>query len=259
MSDSENENALSEDDPARGPAEGATDDLDDAESPVSLIEAAKAGPTGDVHPYSAGEEIANAITHGLGALLSIFALVYLVWVAVTVGDDWCLASAIVYGSSLFMLYMASTLYHAIRHRGARRVFKVIDHASIYLLIAGSYTPFALITMREHGGWVLFSIVWTLAIVGIAAEAWWVNRPKWLSVVVYVGMGWLAVFAIEPLTANLEPEGVRLLLAGGIAYTLGTVFYVLKRVRFMHSVWHLWVLAGSALHFAAISLYVFPQP
>jgi len=249
---------ISEVDPALAPSDAAPVE-DDDEAAVSLLDAAKAGPVRDVHPYSITEEIANAITHGLGALLSIFALASLVWISVTRGDRWCLASAIVYGVSMFLLYMASTLYHAIQHRGARHVFKIIDHASIYLLIAGTYTPFALITIREDGGWWLFGVVWTLAVVGIAAEAWWVNRPKWLSVIVYLGMGWLAVFAIEPLTANLAPEGVRLMLAGGIAYTLGTIFYVLKRVRFMHAVWHLWVLAGSALHFAAIALYVFPQP
>lgn len=229
------------------------------EAPVRLAEAAKAGPTRHSHDYTVSEEIANAITHGLGALLSIVALVYLTWIAVTRGDGWYLASAIVYGVSMFLLYMASTLYHAIRHTGARRVFKVIDHASIYLLIAGTYTPFTLITIRDEGGWWLFGTVWALAIVGIAAEAWWVNRPKWLSVIVYVGMGWLGVFAIEPITANLAPGGVRLLVGGGIAYTLGTAFYVLRRVKFMHAVWHLWVLAGSTLHFLAIALFVFPLP
>lgn len=210
------------------------------------------------HAYSLGEEIANAITHGVGALLSIVALVLLIIAAALWGDAWHLASAIVYGVTMFLLYMASTLYHAITHVKARHVFKVIDHAGIYLLIAGTYTPFTLVTIRQEGGWWLFAIVWALAIAGIVLEAWWVYRPKWVSALVYLAMGWLAIFAVRPLAANLEPAGVWLLVGGGLAYTLGTVFYVLKRVKFMHAVWHLWVLAGSVLHFVAVMFYVFPR-
>ena len=209
------------------------------------------------HTYSLGEEIASAITHGIGAALSIAALVLLIMVAAIWGDGWHLAIAIVYGLTMFLLYMASTLYHAIQHPKARHVFKIIDHAGIYLLIAGTYTPFTLVTIREEGGWWLFGVIWALAITGIALEAAWVYRPKWLSVVVYLGMGWLAVLMVKPLLENLEPGGVWLLLAGGVAYTVGTIFYVLKRVKFMHAIWHLWVLAGSALHFAAVMFYVFP--
>lgn len=210
------------------------------------------------HPYSLGEEIANAITHGIGAFLSIVALTLLVAIAALWGDAWHLASAIVYGVTMFLLYIASTLYHAITHEKARHVLKVIDHAGIYLLIAGTYTPFTLVTIRNDGGWWLFGIVWGLAAIGIAFEAYWVYRPKWVSAVVYLGMGWLAIFAIGPIVNNLEPAGVWLLVGGGLAYSLGTIFYVLKRVKFMHAVWHLWVLAGSALHFIAVMLYVFPR-
>lgn len=208
--------------------------------------------------YSLGEEIANAVTHGIGAALSVAALVALVFVAALWGTGWHLASAIVYGVTMFLLYMASTLYHAIHHPGARHVFKVIDHAGIYLLIAGTYTPFTLVTIRDDGGWALFATVWSLALVGIALEAFWVYRPKWVSAVVYLGMGWLALAAMRPLIANLEPGGLWLLIGGGLAYSAGTVFYVLKRVRFMHAVWHLWVLAGTVLHFLAVMLYVFPR-
>lgn len=211
------------------------------------------------HPYSLGEEIANAVTHGVGAALSVAALTLLVAVAALWGDAWHLASAIVYGVTMFLLYVASTLYHAITHPKARHVLKVIDHAGIYLLIAGTYTPFTLVTMRNEGGWWLFAVVWALAAVGIVLEAFWVYRPKWLSALVYLGMGWLAIFAIRPLVDNLAPAGLWLLIGGGLAYTLGTIFYVLKRVRFMHAVWHLWVLAGSVLHFIAVMLYVFPRP
>jgi len=164
------------------------------------------------HTYSLGEEIANAVTHGVGALLSIAALILLVFAAAAWGDGWHLASAIVYGLTMFLLYMASTLYHAITHPTARHVFKIIDHAGIYLLIAGTYTPFTLVTIRNDGGWWLFAIVWALAAVGIGLEAFWVYRPRWASVAVYLGMGWLAVFMIKPLLANLEPVGVWLLVA-----------------------------------------------
>lgn len=211
------------------------------------------------HSYSLGEEIANAVTHGVGAFLSIVALTLLVVAAALWGDAWHLASAIVYGVTMFLLYIASTLYHAITHEKARHVFKVIDHAGIYLLIAGTYTPFTLVTIRNAGGWWLFGIVWGLAAVGIALEAFWVYRPKWVSALVYLGMGWLAIFAIGPLVDNLETPGVWLLVGGGLAYSLGTIFYVLKRVKFMHAVWHLWVLAGSVLHFVAVMFYVFPRP
>lgn len=210
------------------------------------------------HSYSLGEEIANAVTHGVGAALSVAALVVLIFIAAMWGNGWHLASAIVYGVTMFLLYTASTLYHAITHPGARRVFKVIDHAGIYLLIAGTYTPFTLVTIRDEGGWWLFAVVWTLAVAGITLEAFWVDRPKWVSAVVYLGMGWLAIFAIKPIANNLEPAGVRLLIAGGLAYSLGTIFYLLKKVKWMHPVWHLWVLAGSLLHFLSVMLYVFPR-
>lgn len=210
------------------------------------------------HDYSLGEEIANAITHGVGAALSIAALVALVFVAAMWGNGWHLASAIVYGVTMFLLYMASTLYHAITHPGARKVFKVIDHASIYLLIAGTYTPFTLVTIRDSGGWWLFAVVWALAAAGISFEAFWVDRPKWVSTLIYLGMGWLAIFAIKPITENLAPGGVWLLIGGGVTYSLGTIFYMLKKVKWMHPVWHLWVLAGSLLHFLSVMLYVFPR-
>ncbi|MBN2840231.1 MAG: hemolysin III family protein, partial [Coriobacteriia bacterium] len=148
----------------------------------------------DAHAYSLAEEIANAITHGVGAALSIAALVVLVGSAALWGDGWHLASAIIYGVTMILLYMASTLYHAITHPKARHVFKIIDHAGIYLLIAGTYTPFTLVTIRNDGGWWLFGVVWGLALIGIALEAAWVYRPRWVSVVVYLAMGWLAMAA-----------------------------------------------------------------
>jgi hemolysin III len=135
------------------------------------------------------------------------------------------------------------------------VFKVLDHAGIYVLIAGTYTPFLLVTMREAGGWWMCILIWALAIGGISVEAFWTYRPRWLSAAVYLAMGWLVVLAIKPLTATLDPGGVKLLVAGGLAYTVGTVFYVYKRIPYFHAVWHLFVLGGSICHFLAVVLFV----
>lgn len=208
--------------------------------------------------YSLGEEIANGITHGLGVALSIAALAVLAAVAYAYGTALHLVSVSVYGATLVLLYTASTLYHSLSGTRACNIMKIIDHASIYLLIAGTYTPFTLITLRGPWGWSLFGTVWGLAVLGVALEAFWVFRPKWVSAVVFLGMGWMVVFAIRPLLAALPLSGVRLLVAGGLAYTVGCVFYLLKRVPYMHAVWHLWVLAGSALHFMAVLFYVLPR-
>lgn len=208
-----------------------------------------------VRPYTLGEEIANSTIHGVGTVLSIVALTLLVTFAALFGDGWQLASSIIYGISLVLEYTASTLYHSFPWPKAKHVFKILDHAGIYLLIAGTYTPFTLVTIREHGGWWLFGLVWAIAVVGISLEAAWTYRPRWVSVVLYLGMGWLVVLAIRPIVENLEPTGLWLLVAGGLAYTLGTVFYVLKRVRYFHAIWHVFVLAGSICHFLAVMLFV----
>lgn len=206
-------------------------------------------------PYSVGEEIANSVIHGLGVALAIAALVLLIVWAVFFGDGFKLGAAIVYGVSLVLEYAASTLYHSFPMPRVKHVFKILDHCGIYLLIAGTYTPFCLVTLRDSGGWLLFGVVWTLALGGIAAEAFWAYRPRWLSAAVYLGLGWIVILAIRPLMNSIEPAGLWLLVSGGLAYTVGTVFYVLKRVPYMHAVWHVWVLAGSILHFLAILLYV----
>ncbi|HEY5506142.1 MAG TPA: hemolysin III family protein [Coriobacteriia bacterium] len=207
--------------------------------------------------YTVGEEIANSVTHGIGIAFSIVALTLMVASAAVYGDSWALAGGIVFGISLILLYTGSTLYHAIPMPKARHVFKIMDHSAIYLLIAGSYTPFTLVTMRATGGWWMFAVVWTLAAVGISTEAFWAYRPRWLSAVVYLFMGWLAVFMIGPMSHSLAMPGLWLLVAGGLCYTLGTVFYVYKRVPYFHMVWHLWVLGGSVCHFLAVLLYVVP--
>ena len=215
-------------------------------------------PEGTTRPYRLGEEIANCVTHGVGVVLSIVALTLLVAFAVRYGDGRHIAASIVFGAALVLLYTASTLYHGFPWPRVKHIFKVLDHAGIYLLIAGTYTPFALVTLGGTRGWWLLGIVWSLAVVGIALEAAWTYRPKWLSALVYLGMGWLGILFIRPLAESLPSYGLWLLLAGGIAYTVGTVFYVLKRVPYMHAVWHLFVLGGSACHVLAVMLAVIPR-
>jgi len=200
------------------------------------------------------EELVNAVTHGLGAALAAAGLAMLVVLAALLGDGWQLASAIVFGVTLLLLYLASTLYHALP---GRRVLKVLDHAAIYLLIAGTYTPFALVTLRHAGGAWLFAVVWALAAVGITFEVTWRDRPRWLNALVFLAMGWLVIFVRGPLVAHLHGAGLWLLVAGGVTYTLGTLFYVTPR-RYMHAVWHVFVLGGSTLHFLAVLLYVLPR-
>lgn len=205
--------------------------------------------------YTLGEEIANSVIHGLGIGLSVAALVILVAFSVLEHDGYKLASSIVYGITLVLEYTASTLYHSFPQPKVKHLFKIFDHCGIYLLIAGTYTPFCLVTLRNDNGWLLFWVIWSLAALGIAFEAFWAYRPRWLSAAVYLGMGWMVVLSFGPLRANLDPAGLWLLVAGGLAYTLGTVFYVMKRVKYMHAVWHVWVLAGSVLHFLAVLLFV----
>lgn len=208
-----------------------------------------------VREYSLGEEIANAVTHGVGAGLAVAAIPITVVTAVHHGGGVLLAAALIYSISMLLEYLASTLYHALAVDGAKRVFKVLDHAAIYLFIAGSYTPFCLVTFANAGGIYLCAFVWALAVVGMAVEAFWVFRPRWLSVAIYLVMGWCVVAYLPALIANLATPGLWLLVAGGVCYSIGCIFYVLKRVPYMHSVFHLWVLAGSILQFLSIVLYV----
>ncbi len=209
----------------------------------------------NVREYTLGEEVANSITHGLGIALAIAALPILIVFAVGAGGGVRLFAALVYGITMIIEYTMSTLYHALAHEGAKRVFKVLDHSCIYLFIAGSYTPFCLITLNASGGVWLCVFVWALALAGVACEAFWVFRPRWVSAVLYLLMGWCVVWFLPPLVENLATPGLWLLASGGACYTVGCIFYVLKKVRYMHSVFHLWVLAGSVLQFLAIVLYV----
>lgn len=207
--------------------------------------------------YSVGEEIANSITHGIGVLLGIAGLVLLIVKAALDGAQPAyMASAIVFGVSIILEYLASTLYHAIQVKSAKRIFRIIDHSCIYLLIAGSYTPFLLITLEPYGGIIMFVVIWALAIAGISFEIVGRQRqPRWVTILIYLFMGWLVVFRLPQLVAALEPLALALLVVGGLCYTVGCAFYLLKKIRYMHSVWHLWVLAGSVFIYMVVILFV----
>jgi hemolysin III len=204
------------------------------------------------------EEIANSLTHGLGALLSLTGLIVLLTLAVLYGNALHILSATVFGGSLVFLYTASTLYHGIRVPRIKELFRLLDHVGIYLLIAGSYTPFTLLTLRGGLGWTLFATVWAMALAGIAYKIFSRRKYPWFSTVYYLLMGWLAVFFLKPIAASLPSEGLMMLIAGGLSYTAGVIFYAWKRLPFNHAIWHLFVLAGSALHFMTVALYVFPR-
>ena len=205
--------------------------------------------------YSLGEEIANAVTHGVGWLASVGGLAVLVTLAGLTGGALRVVSCAVFGTTLVLLYAASTLYHALPSPRAKRVFRVLDHSAIFLLIAGTYTPLALVALGGGWGWALFSCVWFLAVVGVLLNTLAHGRWRWLSITLYLLMGWLVVIATKPLLAALAITPLVLLVAGGLAYTLGLTFYALKRMPYGHAVWHLFVLAGSTLHYFAVLLTV----
>ncbi len=208
--------------------------------------------------YSLAEEIAHAITHGVGLLLSVAGLVVLIVLASLRGDAWHVVSVSVYGATLVLLYSASTFYHALPAPRAKNVFRTLDHAAIYVLIAGTYTPFMLVNLRGGWGWALFGVVWGLAVLGIVLEAVAKQRVRVVSVILYLGLGWLIAIAVKPLVQSVEPGGLVLLVAGGLAYSVGVVFYGWKRLPYHHAVWHLFVMAGSLFHFFAVLFYVIPR-
>ena len=197
----------------------------------------------------------NSISHFIGAIAALVGLIVVVVIAAQQGDLWKIISFSVYGTTLFLLYTISTLYHSLRGR-AKQIFRKLDHLSIYLLIAGTYTPFTLVTLRGVWGWWLFGVIWGLAVVGMALEALPQKGNRILSIVVYVLMGWLVLVALKPLLAALPLAGFIGLLLGGIFYTGGIVFYLFdEKVRHFHGIWHLFVLAGSVSHYLTILLYV----
>lgn len=207
--------------------------------------------------YSLGEEVFHAVTHGVGIILSVAGLAVLVAFASFRGGPSHVVGCSVFGACLVLLYTASTLYHAIPHRRAKRVLQVLDHSGIYLLIAGTYTPFCLVTLGGGPGWALFAVLWTLAVVGIAMRAAVPRLARRVSLVLYLSMGWAALPVAGPFLQQLETGGVVLVVLGGLAYTAGVPFYAARRMRYGHAVWHLFVLLGSVLHYFGVLFYVIP--
>jgi hemolysin III len=201
--------------------------------------------------YSTKEEIANAITHGVGALLAIAALVVLVVLAAIKGNAWHVISFSVFGSTLVLLYFASTLYHSLTNVRAKNVFHKFDHIAIYLLIAGTYTPFCLTALRGWIGWTVLGVVWSCAILGTVLKSISVGNRVLMSTILYVLMGWVILIAIKPLYLAMPLNGFLLLILGGVSYTLGTIFFIRDKVKYNHSVWHVFVLGGSVLHFFSV--------
>ncbi len=207
--------------------------------------------------YSVGEEIAHAITHGLGLVLSIAALVTLVVMASLHGDVRHVVGGAVFGTTLVLLYASSTLYHSLRGPRAKRVFQQMDHAAIFLLIAGTYTPFALVALPGSWGWTVLCVVWGLALTGIALQFGLPHAGRRVAVPLHLAMGWMVLIVFEPLAHSLHPDGLVLLALGGLAYSGGVVFYAWQRLPFNHAVWHVFVLTGSALHVACVAGYLIP--
>lgn len=205
--------------------------------------------------YSTPEEWANSLTHGIGAVLAVVGFIFMLAVAISQSNAWAIVSSSVYGSTLVLMFLASTLYHAIQIPRIRLVLRQLDHLAILYLIAGSYTPFALLTLNGAWGWTIFGIVWGLTIIGTALQLSPARHIKALMVTLYLLMGWVVIIAVKPLIDNLSAGGLGLLVAGGLAYTGGVVFYVNKRIPFNHAIWHLFVLAGAILHYFAILFYV----
>lgn len=205
--------------------------------------------------YTTGEEVFNSVTHGVGALLAIAGCVILIVRAVLFADAITVVSSAIYGGSLIMLYTMSTLYHAIQPEGAKKVFRIFDHGTIYLLIAGTYTPFTLSCLRGALGWTLFGIIWGCAILGIVLTSVNLRKFQLFSTICYVAMGWAVIFAIKPLWEKIDTLPLIFLIIGGVLYTGGIIFYLMKESRYMHSIWHLFVVGGSIFHYFSVLLAV----
>ncbi len=205
--------------------------------------------------YTTGEEIANSIAHGAGAALSVAALAILAATSAQTGEVLKITSFILYGSTLVILYISSTLYHALTNEKAKTVFRYMDHISIYFLIAGTYTPITLVLLGGNIGWTLFSIVWGLALAGTVFKVLFFGKYEWVSVLIYILMGWMVVFAIKPVMEVMPVDMFFWFLAGGLFYTFGVIFYAIHKVKYFHFIWHLFVIAGSVAHFFGVVLYL----
>ncbi|MDX1753422.1 MAG: hemolysin III family protein [Salinimicrobium sediminis] len=205
--------------------------------------------------YPSREEKLNIITHAVGLALSILGLLLLLLKATKFDSTKLLISYVIFGSSLILLYSASTLYHSTRDLRKRFIYKIFDHIAIFILIAGTYTPFALITLRGQTGWIILAVVWGIALFGTILKLFFTGRFKILSTLLYVGMGWVIIFAIKPLNENLSSQGLYWLMGGGLAYTIGAILYNISRIKFNHAIFHFFVLLGSYCHFMAIYNHV----
>lgn len=212
-------------------------------------------PLAFTHTFTKEEEIVHAITHGVGAVFSIAALVILTVTAAMYGNAWHVVSFTLFGGTMLILYLSSTIVHALPKGRWKRLFEIFDHSAIYFFIAGTYTPFLFLAVKGAIGWTLFGIVWGLALVGTVFKCFFVNRFLYTSTIIYIIMGWLIVFAWKPLVSSLSLEGVVYLVIGGILYTIGAVFYVWRGFKFHHAVWHLFVLGGSVAHFFAVFVLI----
>ena len=205
--------------------------------------------------YSVREEVIHALTHGAGVILSIAGLSWMLYVSVAAADPWRIVASAIYGTTLIALFLASTVYHSMYLSRHRDIFKLFDHCAIYLLIAGTYTPFLLVAMRSDTGWWLFGTIWALATAGIIKKLWFRHRFPKFALASYLVMGWLIVVAAPQLAAAIGPDGMAWLFAGGISYSVGAIFYAMNRMPFNHAVWHVFVLAGGVCHFMSIVLHV----
>ncbi|HEX3250036.1 MAG TPA: hemolysin III family protein [Pyrinomonadaceae bacterium] len=203
---------------------------------------------------SVREEIANSISHGIGLVLALVALPILIVSAIRIGSTHYIVGTIVFGATMVLLYLASTLYHSVSHETAKRFCRLFDHSAIFLLIAGTYTPFTLGVLRGAWGWTMLAIIWCLAITGIVVKALPHTRHSWISMVLYLVMGWLAIVAIKPILQLVPVPGILLIVAGGVAYTSGLAFFAAQRLRYSHFIWHLFVIAGTTCHFFAVLWY-----
>lgn len=210
-----------------------------------------------VNKFSFGEEVANAVTHGVGTILSVAGLAILIVLSSLFGSAWHVVSFTIFGITMVLLYTSSTLLHSLPPGRAKNVFEILDHSAIYFFIAGSYTPLLLIVIQGRAGWTLLGIVWGIAIIGTIFKLFFVKRFVFVSTIIYILMGWLIVFAWPTLVEQLPTAGLVLLISAGLAYTVGAIFYVWRFFKFHHMVWHIFVLAGTILHYLTIVLYVLP--
>ena len=225
---------------------------------MSIVKKEKKDISSKFKRYSLGEEIFSSVSHGVGCLLSVAGLVVLVVFSALKSDAWSVVSSAIYGGSLTVLYCMSTLYHAITNEKAKKFFQIMDHNTIFFLIAGTYTPITLDVLRRNDpvlGWVLFGIVWGAAIIGICLNSIDLKKYSKPSIVCYIAMGWVIIFAIKPLLTAMAPFSLLFLVLGGVFYTVGVIFYAIKKIKYFHSVWHIFTIAGSAFQYFAILYYI----